>query len=150
MKFNHWAMAVAACAALIATGFTTGAADAQTETECSNPVLTSTAVQLASPGRWAYRYHVTWCVEKGEITAITPHITHEQDGTTCVWVTNAEEAYTRVPDDSGAWVAFNMGEFRCKKGDGTDGSVNPWGKITVWPDGSSSVLSKGVGDVVVP
>ena len=136
---------------VFAAGLATGTAGAATETEtkCSEPVLTSVPAQLANPGRWAYKFHVTWCVEKGVITAITPHITHEEDGTTCRWVTNAEEAQKPLPDGSGAWQAFNMGQLSCKNGDGTDGTVNPWGYINVWPDGTSKVALKGIGDVVV-
>jgi hypothetical protein len=149
MRFDHRTAAVVGCAMLVAAGLTTGTAGAAGESGCSVPVLTSVSVQLADPGRWAYRYHVTWCVEKGEITGITPHVTHEEDGTTCVWVTSSEEAQTPLRDGTGAWKTFNMSEFSCKNGNGTDGSVNPWGYITVWPDGTSKVTRKGIGDVVV-
>ncbi|MGW4210613.1 hypothetical protein ACWEIJ_21660 [Lentzea sp. NPDC004789] len=131
---------IAVGAALLTAGLTTGTA-AAAETGCRE--FTSAAVQLADPGRWAYTYNVTWCVVNGKITTITPHLTHEADGSTCVWVTNAEEAITPAQDD--AWNAYNMGEFSCKNGDGTDGSVNPWGVITVWPNGDSRVLRKGIG-----
>lgn len=147
MRFNHRTTAVVGCALLVAAALTTGTAAAADETECSTPVLTSVPVRLADPGRWTYRFHVTWCVDKGEVKGITQHITHEENGTTCVWVTNAEEA--RKPLQDGAWEAFNMGELSCKKGDGTDGSVNPWGYITVWPNGTSVVTRKGIGSVVV-
>ncbi len=149
MRFNHRMTAVAGCAALLAAGLATGTAGAADETKCSTPVLTSTSVQLANPGRWSYTYKVTWCVENGEITAITPHVTHEADGSTCTWVTNAEEAQTPVRDGSGAWNAYNMAEFSCRNSDGTDGIANPWAIITVWPNGTSSVLRKGIGDVIV-
>lgn len=145
MRFDHRKTAVVGCAMLFATGLTTGTAGAAAETKCSTPELTSVSVQLANPGRWAYQYHVTWCVENGEITAITPHVTHEDDGTTCRWVTNAEEAQSRLPDGTGGWKAFNMGDFSCRNGDGTDGTVNPWGIINVWPDGTSRVVDKGIG-----
>ncbi|MFS8102470.1 hypothetical protein LFM09_35630 [Lentzea alba] len=140
---------VLGCAALIIAGLTTGTASATDETTCSTPVLTSAPVQLDSPGRWSYTYRVSWCVEGGKITAITPHVTHEENGDACVWVANAEESQTPVLDGSGAWNAFNMAEFSCKNGDGTDGIANPWGTITVWPNGTSSVLRKGIGDVIV-
>jgi hypothetical protein len=149
MKFNQRMTAIAGCAALLTAALTTGTAGAADETRCSTPLLTSTSVQLADPGRWAYTFKVTWCVKDGEITAVTPYVTHDQDGTTCVWVTNAEEKNTPVHDGSGAWTAYNMAEFSCQNGDGTDGVANPWGIIALWPNGASSVLRKGIGDVIV-
>ncbi|WP_086663200.1 hypothetical protein [Lentzea kentuckyensis] len=149
MGFDHRKTAVVGCAMLFAAGLTTGTAGAVQETKCSTPVHTSVSVHLANPGRWAYEYYVTWCVEGGEITAITPHVTHDQDGTTCGWVTSAEESNTRLEDGTGAWRTFNMSEFSCKNGDGTDGTVNPWGFIHVWPNGTSRVMRKGIGDLVV-
>ncbi|MGW6930785.1 hypothetical protein ACWGE0_12025 [Lentzea sp. NPDC054927] len=128
----------------LATGTTAGAE----EVTCSTPTLTSVPVRLADQGLWSYHYQVSWCVEEGLITNITHNVTHEEDGSTCVWVANAEESHKRVLDGSGAWNAFNMAEFSCKNPDGQDGSVNPWGVITVWPNGASSVLRKGVGDVI--
>ncbi|NGY59985.1 hypothetical protein G7043_13735 [Lentzea sp. NEAU-D13] len=149
MRFNRRTTAVVGCAMLVATGLTTGTAGAADEAECPTPELTSVSAQLANPGRWAYQYHVTWCVVKGEITAVTPHITHADDGTTCDWVTSAEEKHVPLDDGTGAWEAFNMSEFSCKNGDGTDGTANPWAYINVWPNGSSKVMRKGIGDVVV-
>lgn len=127
---------------------TTGTATGATETTCSTPVLTSAPVRLTDPGRWSYTYHVSWCVEGGRITDITQHIAHEEDGSTCVWVANQEESKTPVADGSGAWDAFNMVELSCEDATGKPGSVNPWGVITVRPDGTSTVLRKGIGNVV--
>jgi hypothetical protein len=143
MKFRT--MAVAGCATLLAAGLTTGTASAAEEIKCSTPVFTSVPVRIDVPGRWAYRYHVSWCVEAGVITAIEPHVTHEVDSSKCLWRGNEEEAETRLPDGSGGWDAFNMAAFSCKNGDGTDGTFNPWGIITVWPNGDSRVLRKGIG-----
>jgi hypothetical protein len=149
MKAKHQAMAVAAGAMMFFSGLTTGTAAAAEEIKCSTPVLTSVSVHLANPGLWAYTYQASWCVEKDVITAIAQHVTHEADGKKCVWVTNAEEGNRPVQDGSGAWTAYNMAEFSCKNGDGTDGSVNPWAIITLLPSGASSVLRKGIGDDVV-
>lgn len=149
MRFDHRTMAVAGCAALLTAGLTTGTAAAAEEIPCSTKVLRSTPVRLTDPGRWTFTYQVSWCVEQGKITAIAPHITHEEDGSTCVWVASVEEAITPVLDGSGAWNAFHMAEFSCRNGDGTDGIANPWGTITVWPNGASKVLRKGIGDVIV-
>ncbi|MEV6239273.1 hypothetical protein [Lentzea sp. NPDC051838] len=144
MRFIHKMAAAVGCSALLASWFAIGPASAVEETKCATPMYTSTSVQLAEPGRWAYTYKVSWCVQDGQITTITPHVTHEADGDPCTWVTSAEEAHIPVQDGSGAWRAFNMGEFSC-----TDGIANPWAYITVWPDGASSVLRKGIGDVIV-
>jgi hypothetical protein len=141
--------AVTAVTFLAGISLTTGTATAATETKCSAPVFTSAPVHLSDPGRWSYTYQVTWCVEGGRITGITPHVTHEVDGRTCAWVANVEEYERPVPDGSGAWDTFNMAELSCEDGGGTPGSVNPWGVITVRPDGTSTVLRKGVGDVIV-
>ncbi|SDF34804.1 hypothetical protein SAMN05216553_101201 [Lentzea fradiae] len=145
MWFNNKAAAVLGGAAMI-TGLLVAPAAADAAT-CE----TSVAVRLASPGKWSYSYHVTWCVVDGVIdpVSITPHLAHAADGTTCAWAASAEEAHLRVNDGRGAWQAFNMGEFRCRTGDGTDGSINPWGVIEILPDGTSSVVRKGVGDLVI-
>lgn len=116
------------------------------EVKCETPLHNSKTVRLADAGRWSYTYQVSWCVKDGEIIDITPHVTHEADGTTCVWVTNAEEYEKPVPSGNGAWETYNMTEFSCKDAVGTQSSVTPWGIITIRPDGSSSIQRKGVGD----
>ena len=138
-KSAGFAAVLAAGLSLITTG--TAAAD---DLECSTEPFTSVAVELSDGGRWTYRYHVTWCVENGEITDLAHHVTNTADGKTCEWDTNAEEGETTDPDHPGAWKGFNMGQFACKKPDGQDGSVNPWGIITVWPNGNSAVKDKGI------
>lgn len=149
MRVNQRTVAALGGAAMIA-GLLVPPAAAADGASCETPER-SVAVRLASPGEWAYSYHVTWCVVGGVIdpVSITPHLAHEANGTTCVWTASAEEAHRRVDDGRGAWQTFNMGEFTCKAGDGTDGSINPWGIIEILPDGTSSVVVKGVGDRIV-
>lgn len=150
MKINLRKPALAGCAVLLAAGIslTAGTANAE-EIKCSTPVLTSVPVQLADPGRWSYAYQVSWCVQDGQITEIVPHVTHADDGSKCAWVASMEESELPAEDGSGAWNAFNMGEFSCADGGGKPGTVNPWGIITVRPDGTSSVLRKGIGGTVI-
>jgi hypothetical protein len=145
MKFRT--MAVAGCAAVLAAGLTTGTASATEVLPCSTP-FTSPPVRIVGSG-WAYQYQVLWCAEGGVVTGIEQRVTHEEDGSKCVWVGNAKESLTRVPDDSGGWNTLNMAEFSCQQGDGTDGSFNPWAVVTVWPNGDSRTPSKGIGDEIL-
>lgn len=138
---------VIGCAAILVAGMSAATADAA-EVKCATP-MTSTPVRLANPGSWSYTYQVSWCVQEGRITDITPHVTHEENSEKCVWVGSAEESQTPAQDGSGAWNTFNMAEFSCKDAGGKPGSVNPWGVITIRPDGTSSVVRKGIGDVIV-
>ena len=85
MKFRT--MAVAGCAAVLAAGLTTGTASATEVLPCSTP-FTSPPVRIVGSG-WAYQYQVLWCAEGGVITAIEQRVTHEEDGSKCVWVGNA-------------------------------------------------------------
>jgi hypothetical protein len=136
--------AVMGCAAVLAAGLSAGTAGAE-EARCT----TSAPVHLSDPGLWSYTYQVTWCVEEGKITSITPHVTHDEDTSKCVWVGSVEESLTPVPDGSGAWYTFNMAEFSCKDAVGKQSSVNPWAVITIRLDGTSDVPRKGIGDVIV-
>lgn len=129
------------CAVVLFAGLPVTTAQAA-EAKCPTPLLTSEVVRLAEPGKWSYTFQVSWCVQDGQITDITPHVTHEADGTTCVWVTNAEE-YEK-PVGGGAWEAFNMTEFSCKDANGRPASVNPWAVINIRPDGTSSVPREGI------
>lgn len=131
------------CAVVLFAGLPVTTARAA-ETTCPTPEHTSQVLRLGEPGRWGYTYQISWCVQGGKITGITPHMTHEEDGVTCVWVMNAEEYRRPVPDGSGAWENFNMVEFSCKDAVGKFASVNPWGVITVRPDGTSSIDAKGI------
>ncbi|HUQ60140.1 hypothetical protein [Lentzea sp.] len=149
MWFNNKTTAALGCAVVVAAALATPAAAAVEQAACPTPEHKSVVVELAGPGRWSYTYHVTWCVEAGKITGITPHLTNTTDGSVCTSFTSAEEAEWPLGNGSEAWRAFNMGEFSCKKGDGTDGSVNPWGTIEVLPDGRSRIVEKGIGDVRV-
>jgi hypothetical protein len=133
------------CAVVLLAGLPVSTAQAA-EATCPTPEKTSEVVRLSDPGKWSYTYYVSWCVENGKVTSITPHVTHEEDSTWCSWVGSAEEAMTPVADGSGAWNAFNMSAFSCKDSAGKPGSVTPWAVITVRPNGSSSVPHKGVGD----
>lgn len=140
------AFAAVVAAGISLTTVTTANAD---ELTCSTPPLTSVPVTLADGDLWSYQYHVIWCVEDGRITDLAHRVARVVDGVTCDRSTNAEESETRVGDGSGAWNGFNMAEFSCKDRDGQEGSVNPWGIITVWPNGDSAVERKGIGDVIV-
>jgi hypothetical protein len=149
MWFDNRTTAALGCAAVIAAALATPAVAAADEATCSTPEHKSAVVELASPGKWSYTYHVTWCVKAGKITSVTPHITSSADGSVCTSFASVEGNEWPLNNGSEAWRAFNMGEFSCKKGDGTDGSVNPWGTIEVLPGGSSRIVEKGIGDVLV-
>jgi hypothetical protein len=136
------------CAVVLFAGLPITTAQAAEE-KCETPLLTSETVRLAEPGKWSYTYQVSWCVDEGRITFITPHVTHEADGTTCVWVTNAEEYEKPVPNGAGAWETFNMSEFSCKNSAGRPASVTPWAKIIIQPNGASHIPEKGIGDRIV-
>lgn len=147
MKFRT--MAVAACATLLTTGLTTGTASAAEEIKCSAPPFTSVPARIDVPGQWTYQYQVLWCVENGKITAMEQQVTHEVKSSKCVWRGNKDEAETPVGGDSGGWDVFEMSAFSCTNGDGTDGTFNPWAIITVWPNGDSRVLRKGIGNEIL-
>lgn len=144
MKINAKAALLAVFVAGVS--LTTGTAASADEPVCATPWNESVIADLTDPGRWTYTYQVFWCVKDGEIIHIKSRLTHDEDGRTCVWVTNAEEAHTRL--DDGDWKSFNMGQLSCTGGDGKPGTVNPWSEIIIRPDGSSEVWRKGVGDVI--
>lgn len=145
MKISAKATLVVAFVAGLSLTSGTATAD---DPDCSTPQYTSVPAYLTDPGRWSYTYQATWCVKNGQIIGVKGHLTHDEDGRTCVWVTNAEEANTPVGDGSGDWKAFNMGQLSCKGPDGKPGTVNPWSDIIIRTDGSSEVWRKGVGDVI--
>jgi hypothetical protein len=134
---------VMGCAAILAAGLSAGTAHAE-ETACSAPMW-SVPVHLTDPGgSWSYTYQVSWCADNGSVEDIKQHITHQADGTRCVWEHNEEEANTPVHDAAGTWISHNMTAFSCKNAEGKPASVNPWARIAIRPDGSSFVVDRGI------
>jgi hypothetical protein len=146
MKLNVKAAILAVSAAGLS--LTAGTAAAADEPVCETPWKESVIADLTDPGRWTYTYQVFWCVKDGKIIHIKSSLTHGEDGRTCVWVANAEEAHKPLDEETGDWMSFNMGQLSCKGGDGKPDTVNPWSEIIIRPDGSSEVFRKGVGDVI--
>jgi hypothetical protein len=151
MTIRRTVTALASSAVVLFAGISlaTGAAANAVELECSSPPFTSVQVHLEEPGLWSYTYHVSWCVKEGKIVRIVPTVAHKEDGSRCTWVGRAGESEAPTPDDNGAWDVLDMSKFSCKSAEGEAQSVTPWGIITVRPDGTSTVVRKGIGDRVI-
>jgi hypothetical protein len=129
---------------LLATAFLGGipfAANATAAQPCSSAPIVSVPVVHDYFERWTYVFEVVWCVEDGTITWTEPRVTPTVRDSTCAW--RGTRDTTETPAENNGRTRFHMGEFTCQRESGTYG-INPWGFITVYPDGSSKVADSGV------
>lgn len=140
MTIRRTVTALVGCGVVLFAGISPATAADAGEQTCS----TSVPVRLAEPGLWSYTFQVSWCVQDGRIV---PNVEH-QESSTCTWVGQADESETPAPGGSGAWEVFDMSKFLCETAAGGTQSVTPWGIITISPDGTSTVVRKGIGDEI--
>jgi hypothetical protein len=145
MTIRRTVTALVGCAVVLFGGISlAGTAANAAEQTCS----TSVPVHLEAPGLWSYTFQVSWCVKDGSIVRIVPIVSHQEDRSRCTWVGQTDDSETPEEGDSGAWEVFDMSKFLCKTAEGGTYSVTPWGIITIRPDGTSTVVRKGIGDEI--
>jgi hypothetical protein len=153
MTVRRRVTALAGSAVVLFAGISlaTGTAATAGQLECSSPPMsTSVQVHLEEPGLWSYTYQVFWCVDEGEVVRIVPDVAHkEEDGSKCTWAGQVNWSETPSPSKSGAWEVLDESKFSCETATGGTQSFNPWGIIVIRPDGTSDVVSKGIGDRVI-
>jgi hypothetical protein len=144
MTIRRMVTALVGCVVVLFAGISLAAGTAANagELTCS----TSVPVQLDEPGLWSYTFQVSWCVQDGRIVRIVPNVEHQVHSSACTWMGQSDESQTPAPGGSGAWEVFDMSKFLCETGEGGTQSVTPWGIITIHPDGTSTVMRKGIGD----
>lgn len=148
MKVKRVVSAFALCATVSCAGapLTAGTAAGAALPECSSTPEVSEAVVLDYHDQWTYTYRVVWCVEGGRIVWAEQDVDHDEHLPTCTWAGRVEEADEREPGDT-AWTVFDMSEYTCPVDDGVGSrGVNPWGKITVRADGTSTVEDMGIAE----
>ncbi|PRY44565.1 hypothetical protein [Umezawaea tangerina] len=144
MTIRRAVAALAVCAAALlgwSAPATARGADTAPPT-CSSEPKSVTPVEIGYNGLWTYTYTLSWCVEAGSIVWVLPDVSHVEHSTACAWAGRMEESVTRGTE---SWVAFDMSEYTCVRGDGGVQGVNPWVVVTVHPNGTYEV-SHGVED----